>query len=151
MRKTKTLLLTALAMFLLALPAMAQNTQRGGGRPNPDEILRNPRALARYLRLTPAQLESLKQLRQELQAETKPLHEQQKQLREQLRDQLEAANPDACTVGETMLDIHEIGDQVRAALEEFDDKFTAILTPEQRARYEALKEAARLLRGGEDE
>ena len=148
MNKSKILLLSALALFLLALPAMAQNG--GNGKPNPDEILHNPRALARFLKLTPAQQETLKTLSQELEAKVKPIREQQKALREQLEDQLDAASPNACTIGDTVLDIHENYEKIEAAVKDFDTKFTAILTPEQKRRYEALKEAAKLLRG-EDE
>ncbi len=148
MMKTKTLLLTALATFLLALPAMAQ-IEANAKRPNPGEILRNPRALARYLKLTPAQQATLKTLSQELQATTKPIHEAQKALREQLDDQLAAASPSACAIGDTVLDIQENHKKLEAARAEFNTKFTAILTPEQKRKYEALKEAARLL-GGED-
>lgn len=149
-------ILTAL-VAALALPALAPAGQAGqtaqvaeAARPNPVELLNNPRALARYLRLTPAQIETFRQLRQELQSTVQPLREQQRDLREQLYDQLEAASPNACAIGETSIDIHEIGEQIRAALEHFDDEFSAILTPEQLARYEALKELARQLRGGED-
>lgn len=153
MKKTKTLLWSALALVLLSLPAMAQMTQPAGGnaRPNhPDEILHNPRALARFLKLTPAQQETLKTLNQELQAKVKPIREEQKALREQLADQLEAASPNACTIGDTALDIHENHEEIEAAVAEFDTKFTAILTPEQKRRYEALKEAAKLLRGDDE-
>jgi Spy/CpxP family protein refolding chaperone len=137
--------LTAL-VAAVALP-LAAAAQRGPA-PNPAELLNNPRALARYLRLTPAQVETFRQLRQELQNTVQPLREQQRELREQLYDQLEAASPNACAIGETSIDVHEIGEQIRAAVEHFDDEFSAILTPEQLARYEALKELARQLRGG---
>lgn len=143
-----TVVLTAL-IAALALPALAQAAEAARG-PNPAELLNNPRALARYLRLTPEQVETFRQLRQELQNTLRPLHEQQRELRGQLRDQLEAASPDACAIGETSIDLHEVGEQIRAALERFDEQFSAILTPEQLARYEALKELARQLRGGED-
>ncbi|HEX7183386.1 MAG TPA: periplasmic heavy metal sensor [Thermoanaerobaculia bacterium] len=147
-------ILTAL-VAALALPALAPAGQTAqvaeAARPNPVELLNNPRALARYLRLTPEQLAAFRQLRQELQNTVEPLREQQRDLREQLRDQLEASSPDACAIGETSVDIHELGEQIRAAVEHFDEQFSAILTPAQLARYEALKELARQLRGGEDD
>ena len=150
MNKTKILLLPALALLLLALPAMAQTDGNAAARPDPNQILHNPRALARFLRLTPAQQETLRTLSQELEAKVKPIREEQKALREQLQDQLEAASPNACTIGDTALDIHENYEEIEAALKDFDTKLTAILTPEQKRRYEALKEAAKLLRGDDE-
>ena len=150
MNKTKILLLPILALVLLALPAMAQTDGNATARPDPNEILHNPRALARFLRLTPAQQETLKTLSQELEAKVKPIRDQQKALREQLEDQLDAASPNACTIGDTVLDIHENYEKIEAALKEFDTKFSAILTPEQKRRYEALKAAAKLLRGDDE-
>ena len=136
---------TALFAFL-ALPLLANAAPGRGG--NPGDILTNPRALARYLKLTPAQIETTKQLLQTLHATTKPLHEQQKPLHEQLRTQLDAASPDACAVGNTLLQIEGVRDQIRDARQDFDDAFSAILTPEQLAKYEALKDAVKI---GEEE
>ena len=130
----------------LALPLLAGAAPGRGG--NPADILTNPRALARYLKLTPAQIETTKQLLQTLHNTTKPLHEQQKALHEQLRTQLDAAGPDACAVGGTLLQIEGLRDQVRAAREDFDEAFSAILTPEQLVKWEALKDALRI---GEEE
>ena len=144
MRKRLTV---AAALFaFLALPLLANAAPGRGG--NPGDILTNPRALARYLKLTPAQLETTKQLVQTLHATTRPLHEQQKPLHDQLRTQLDAAGPDACAIGGTLLQIEGLRDQIREAREDFDEAFSAILTPEQLAKYEALKDAARI---GEEE
>lgn len=142
-----TLALTAF-LALLALPLAAEAQ---AGRRAPEDILQNPRALARYLKLTPAQVEAAKKLQQELKAAVDPLREAQKGLREAFRTELEAASPNACEVGEAALALQANREQIRAEVEEFDDKFSALLTPEQLARYEALKEAARHLRGGDDE
>lgn len=141
MRK-KTLLAAAL-LTLLAVPFAAQAQQ--GGR-DPEALLRNPRALARYLALTPDQVAKAKTLQQQLQATLKPLHDSQKTLREQYRTALEATPQDACAIGDIAIDIYENQEKVHDALETYDDAFSALLTPAQLARYEALKEAARLLR-----
>ena len=139
------LLIAGAFAALLALPLLAEAARRPG---NPGDVLRNPRALARYLKLTPAQVETQKQLVEELRATVKPLHEEISPLREQLLAQLDAASPDACAVGNTLLQIEGVRDQIREAHEDFDEAFSAILTPEQLAKYEALKEAARI---GEEE
>ena len=140
----KTLPVLAALAALLCLSALAAPASARG----PGDILRNPRLLARYLRLTPEQVQQQRQLVQELKAEVGPLRAQGKELRADLRAALEESSPEACGVGALVVEIDGIRDQVREALAEFDTAFTAILTPEQRERYEALKEAARLLRGG---
>ncbi|HWN40991.1 MAG TPA: Spy/CpxP family protein refolding chaperone [Thermoanaerobaculia bacterium] len=130
---------------VLALPLLAEAARRPG---NPGDVLRNPRALARYLKLTPAQLETTKQLVKTLHDTTKPLYEQIEPLAEQRRSQLDEASPDACSVGNTVVQIDGLRDQIRGARGDFDEAFSAILTPEQLAKYEALKDAAKI---GEEE
>ncbi len=137
--------IAATLFAILTLPLLAEAAKRPG---NPGDILRNARALARYLKLTPAQIETAKQLAQTLHNTTKPLYQQIEPLAEQRRSQLEEASPDACAVGNTVVEIDALRDQIRDAREEFDEDFSAILTPEQLAKYEALKDAARI---GEEE
>ena len=132
--------IVALFLFLLA-PALllAQSEKR---RPAPEQILRNPRLLARYLQLTPEQVTQQQALWKTLTAKLDGVREQEKALAEQLRTALQGSNPNACDVGTLVVGIDALRDQTRAALQEFDEAFTAILTPEQKAKYEALKEAA---------
>jgi Spy/CpxP family protein refolding chaperone len=144
----KTLLLVTAVATLVCLPALAA----AGPARGPAQILTNPRLLARYLRLTPAQVEQQKALVSELRAKVDPLREQRKELREDLRAALDGSSPNACSIGEIVIDLRGVRDDIRAAREEFDEAFSDILTPEQLERYEALKEAVRLLLGrGDDE
>jgi Spy/CpxP family protein refolding chaperone len=139
-------LLTATTLLaLLAVPFLAEAAR---GPRNPAEILHNARALAKYLKLTPAQAATTKGLLEDLHATTKPLYDQIEPLETQLRAQLDAASPEACTVGATVVKIDAVRDQLRDARQDFDDAFSAILTPEQLARYEALKD---LVKANEDE
>jgi Spy/CpxP family protein refolding chaperone len=147
MRRKPVLFAAAAFAALLWVPALAAAAPARG----PAQILSNPRLLARYLRLTPEQVQQQRQLVQALRADVEPLREQRKALHEDLREALDGGSPDACAVGAIVVDLSELRGQIRAELEEFDDAFSAILTPEQLARYEALKEAARLLRGGDDD
>ncbi|HVS00945.1 MAG TPA: periplasmic heavy metal sensor [Thermoanaerobaculia bacterium] len=143
MKRRAVLTVAALAL-LLSTPLLAQGAR---GPRNPADILSNPRALARYLQLTPAQITQQQQFLQELRADAEPLRQQQRTLRENLRDELEAASPNACEAGAAAIALHDNQEGIREALEEFDQAFTAILTPTQRARYEALKE---LVHGGQE-
>jgi Spy/CpxP family protein refolding chaperone len=129
-------------LSFLALPLLVSAAPPGRG--NPADILHNPRALARYLKLTPAQLETTKQLVQTLHNKTKPLYDQIEPLEDQLHAQLDAASPDACGVGNTVVQIDALRDQIRGARQDFDEAFSAILTPEQLAKYEALKDAVKI-------
>ena len=144
---TKHRLIVATALIaLLAVPFLAQAARPGGG--NPADLLHNPRALARYLKLTPAQIDATKVLVDNLRNSTKGLHDQIKPLEQQLKTQLGAASPDACAVGATVVKIDALRDKVRDAVEDFDAAFSALLTPEQLAKYEALKD---LVKAGQDE
>lgn len=138
-RAAKSASFALLLAAALALPAAAQTT--AAARPDPEQLFRNPRQLARYLKLTPAQVTTFKQLYEQLQATLKPLREQQRALYEDLHEGLEAASPDACAIGQIQIDLYEGREQIRAALEAFDDAFSAILTPQQLTRWNALKEA----------
>ena len=145
--KTRTTLLVLAAVLALPLAAAAQRSDKAR---DPREILTNPRLLAHYLSLTPAQVATTQTLFKELQATVKPLREARKGLAEAFYAELEEANPSACDAGAAAIALHENGEKIKDALEVFDQKFSAILTPEQLAKYEALKEAARLLGGRDD-
>lgn len=142
-KKSKAVVATAL-LALFALPFVAEAAAR---RPSPEEILSNPRLLARYLRLTDEQIQQAEALRRTLQATLQPLREAGKGLREAYRDALEATPQNACAVGEAAIAVYDNAEKIKAALHDFDEAFSAILTPEQLRRYEALKEAAHLLGG----
>lgn len=122
---------------LLALP-LALQAQPPGPR-DPGAILHNPRALARYLRLTPEQVTATQKLAADLKATVDPLRQQEKQLRDALETAINAASPSPCDVGQAALNLRANHEKVKAALDDFDKKFSALLTPEQLARYEALK------------
>ncbi|MES1244576.1 MAG: hypothetical protein ABUT39_23420 [Acidobacteriota bacterium] len=137
--------IAAALIALLAIPFMAQAAKEPR---NPADILHNARALARYLKLTPAQIETTKGLLDDLHAITKPLYDQIEPLEKQLKTQLDAASPDSCSVGATVVKIDGLRDGIRDARDDFDDAFSAILTPAQLAKYEALKD---LVRPGDDD
>ncbi len=136
---------SVLALLLLLVPLAAE----AAAKPDPEQLFRNPRALARFLKLTPEQTATFKQLYNQLQQTLKPIREQQKALYEELHAQLDQENPDPCAVGATQIALYEGREDIRAAFETFDTAFSAILTPEQLAKWETLKEALKMLRGDE--
>jgi Spy/CpxP family protein refolding chaperone len=139
------LMIVAALLSLLAVPLMAEAAR---GPRNPADVLHNARALAKYLKLTPAQIETTKGLLEDLHATTKPLYEQIEPLETQFHAQLDAASPNACAVGATVVQIDALRDQIRDARQDFDAAFSAILTPAQLAKYEALKD---LVKGDDEE
>ena len=130
--------LAAALAALLLLPAVAEAARR----PSPQEILRSPRLLARYLNLTDAQKTQAEALFTTLNNSLRSIHEQEKGVREQLAAELAKPPPDACTAGGYVVQIDGFVGQAAAALRTFDTAFSAILTPEQLAKYNALKELA---------
>lgn len=135
----------ALALLLPTLAAAAPPRPPA----SPASILNHPRALARFLRLTPAQIAQQKALLEDLRGVIEPLREQQKPLAESLRTALQGASPQACEVGALVVEIDQLGDQIRAAREDYEEAFVAILTPQQLARYNALKELVDTLHEGD--
>jgi Spy/CpxP family protein refolding chaperone len=143
--KNRAILLALTAVVaLLVLPLAAGAQQANEKARNPRAILTNPRLLARYLKLTPDQVKTEQQLFQELKAKLDPLREARKTLRETFHNDLAESTPNPCTVGQDAIALHDNAEAIKAALQDFDTKFSAILTPEQLTRYQALKAAARL-------
>jgi Spy/CpxP family protein refolding chaperone len=138
----KRLHVAAAAFALLLIPALASAAQRGG-RATPEEILRNPRLLARYLDLSATQVTQEQALFRTLDESLRAIHQQEEAKRDQLQAELDQPNPDACTAGGYVVSLHDLYEQAEAALHTFDTAFSAILTPEQLAKYNALKELAR--------
>jgi len=126
------LLLAVLLVLPLALQAAPPPR-------DPGAVLHNPRALARYLRLTADQIAATQKLAADLKATVDPLRQQEKQLRDALETAISAPNANPCDVGQAALNLRANHEKVKAALDDFDKKFSALLTPEQLARYEALK------------
>jgi Spy/CpxP family protein refolding chaperone len=147
MNPRKTIAVVLLALLILPVLAAAAP---GRGGPGPEEILRNPRLLARYLKLTEAQAAQLRTFSAELKTSLEAIRTARRPLEQSFHTLITATSPNACAVGDAALALHANSEQAKAALETFDDKFSAILTPEQLARYEALKAAAHAL-GGDDE
>ena len=85
---------------------------------------------------------------QTLAASLKTIREQEKTVHDQLAAELDKPSPDACAVGGYVLRLDGFHGQAEAALRTFDTAFSAILTANQLAKYNALKELAGIGRGG---
>ena len=146
---TKALALTAL-LGTLALPALA------AAKPTPPppadagtaaNILHHPKALARFLGLSADQTTQLNTFYQTLQTAETALRQLRPPLCQQLRTDLGVTSPDPATVGKDTLGLVDNKDQIRSARETFDTSFSAILTPAQLTKYDALKQIANIDNG----
>jgi Spy/CpxP family protein refolding chaperone len=133
LRTVATSLVLAALAFALAQPAAAA----------PLPGCKDPRAVARYLGLSAAQVAQVKDLRLDLRAAVQPLYQQIEPLRDQIGDLLETANPDACTVGGLVVKVNGLTDQIGALHDEFEKDFEALLTPEQLVKWKALQVVCR--------
>lgn len=130
--------LVALAAVLSTAPVRAQEEE--GDNKAIAQFLKNPQVLVRALRLTAAQTATLRTLATASRTAIRPIGNEIKDLSEQIRDGLNAANPDACAVGALLVTRHGKYEDVEVLLQDFDDDFSAILTPEQLLKYDALKD-----------
>ena len=131
----------ALIASLAALPAAAQAADR---LPR----CHDRRAIAKYLGLSKDQATQWRGFTRELYETTEPLRDQIEPLAGALQDLLDGAAPAPAEVGQLVIEIDALRDEIRAARAEFQADFTAILTPAQLAKWEALR--ARCGPGDED-
>ena len=127
------------ALFLAATATAEPGRMHGHGRRGfggPMDVDR----LASYLSLTEAQKTQVEQLREKTRESIEPLFAEHRQLREQVRSLLDS-NADATAVGKAVIAAHQHGEKIRAAHEQHEAELEALLTPEQRERWSALKEA----------
>ena len=123
------------AAGLLVLGTLPAQAAAGGNRvPNCNDF----RAIARYLRLTEAQLASARTLGEALRGVVQPLYQSIEPLQDSLQDLLEVASPNVTSVGTAVVQIDGIRDQIRDAREDYEDDFAALLTPEQLTKYQDI-------------
>lgn len=143
----KRILLLTLSLLLVTLGASAQRGPGGPGAPPPPPGAgprANDAALADYLGLTATQKEAWKTIQSELRASGEALHDQARALHDQLDTAL--AGNDSAAAGSLMLQLRAIREQLKAAREAAEAKFTALLTTEQKAKFEAFQAAVEYLR-----
>jgi Spy/CpxP family protein refolding chaperone len=122
----KTKFIAALALLLVATAAFAQQPSRAA-------------RLARYLELTPDQIAAWKQIHTDTAAIVQPLEATAHSTRTQLEAALKAATPDPAAVGKLAIALHATREQIRTARADARTKLVAVLTPEQKTKFEALE------------
>jgi Spy/CpxP family protein refolding chaperone len=101
--------------------------------------------VARYLELTPEQLEQWNQLLATLRQRVEPLRQQLVEAEGALQELLAQANPHPAAVGTLVLQIKQLRDAIAQAQEAYIQAFEALLTPEQLARLRLVRGAQRVM------
>jgi len=125
----------AAVVVALAIPAMAQEG------PIRD---RGMEAVARFLQLTPAQVDQWKGLLDTQEAALAPLREQLRAVEEQLAALLRTDNPDPAAVGNLILQGKALREQMGQVHRAYLEGFEAMLTEEQAQRLATIRRAERL-------
>ena len=144
MREPRNKFLIAFALLalvaLLAGPALARAFQdeadAAAGVPHDHSMML--RHMAKKLNLTAEQQASAKQLFADLKAKMAPAHQAQQQLHTQLEAALAAPSPDAATVGQLVISMHQGRAQLKPAMDAFHQQFEALLNPDQLAQYKQM-------------
>lgn len=92
------------------------------------------------LQLTEAQIAAWATIREQTHAVVEPLATQARALHEEIRTALEAGTTDATAIGTKMIAAHALQVKVRAAMDAGRDAFRALLTDEQKAKFDLLQQ-----------
>jgi len=152
MRKSLQAFAAVAVLVLVALPVAAQSVAYDFDTAAPADagsayyILTHPRALSKYLGLSSDQNTQFQALWKTLQTSVTTLRTARGPLCAQLRTDL-GGTPNPATVGTDSINLFNNKEAIRAAHQTFDTAFSAILTPDQLTKYNALKEIAHLDNG----
>ncbi len=103
--------------------------------------------LENVLELTDEQLDALEALKTDHRAAMRPLREERRELGKGLKAALASENPDATAVGESVIAIHDLGEQMKLASADFGTAFEALLTEDQLQALQEWKENPKRGRG----
>ena len=104
-----------------------------------------PAIVAHFLGFSDSQAAQFKQLLQSLQATAGGLQQQISPKQQSLEILLSAAQPDPATVGQLLLEIHGLQQQLGQAIQSYHESFLALLTSDQMQKTQAVVQAAQLL------
>jgi Spy/CpxP family protein refolding chaperone len=135
---------TILATFALSGLLFAQGPGFGP-RPGAERQPPTPTALIEYLGLSETQVTQLTDLRKSLPDIAKPIAEQIRTKNEALREEMQKTNPNPATVGQLMVDMKALREQIRAEHVKINDQAKALLTEDQKSKLAQLEAAAKLL------
>src|SRR5437763_6694384 len=126
----KRIAITIAFITIIASVAIAQQPRRMGPPP--------PRELAEYLGLTTDQQTQIDALHQSLRATIEPLFDQRRAADDQVHALVEAANPDPTAIGKQVLAVYAIDQQIKSAHDAMNQRIAALLTPDQKTKFDAF-------------
>ncbi|HEV7672346.1 MAG TPA: periplasmic heavy metal sensor [Thermoanaerobaculia bacterium] len=143
------------ALVVLALCVVASNASPTPWTPDRSDRpagrfggLGHGERISRLLVLDREQSAKVADLVAQLRGEMSPLRDSRRELRTQLKAELAAPKPDAERIGQLVLQMRSGRGTLRSALSRFDQNLSALLRPEQLARYQEWKlKHPRLLSG----
>ena len=146
-------ILVLILIMTVAIAAVAAPPRRGAGPgaqrgPGGGRAVLPPQAIADFLALSEAQSDQLKSLRESMKTTTEPLREQQRANREAMQAALEAG--DTAKAGEIAMAGHKVRQQIKAAHDTFQTSFAALLTPEQKEKWDVYQQIVKLRRPERD-
>jgi Spy/CpxP family protein refolding chaperone len=124
-----------LVLISITLVAAVSAIAAEGPGPRPRE--ERGAELGRYLNLTAEQRTVWDAAHADFAAAAEPLFEKERGIMEQVEASLKSKS-DACGIGNNMLAAQAVRDQIHAARETMTQKQLAVLTPEQKTRFEAF-------------
>ena len=149
--KSRTILLPILAVLALTATAPLALAQPPGAPGDGPRGMhgRHDRGgdLVEFLGLTDEQEEQWKAAHKAHFEGLRPTFERIRDLREQIKAELEGDSPDAATVGGYVIQIHQLDSELEAGRGELDAAIREILTDEQQTKLDAFKAASPGRRG----
>ncbi|HEX3554606.1 MAG TPA: periplasmic heavy metal sensor [Thermoanaerobaculia bacterium] len=138
MKRTLTLFLGAILLVgAVAFAAGAGGHWQTAG--DPAAMMQQHAAhLAKALSLTADQQAAAQKLHQDLAANAQPLMAQHRQQMQEIHALLDGGNADPAEIGQKMIDAHATGQQLKALHDDFNTKFSALLNPDQLAKFQQL-------------
>ena len=137
-------LLLGTSSLLGVRPARAEDPTADSERPAAVVyLLGHPAVLVRQLHLTAEQATATRALIQTARTALRPIRTSNQALNRQIQEAFQPASPDACAIGALVVQRHGNYDDIEAVLTTFDASFSALLTPDQLAKYDALKAVVR--------
>jgi len=141
--RKKSLLALAAALVLLAVPALvlAEQAAASAAPSHPAMMQMHFQKVAQKLNLTEEQQTAAKQLFQDMKTKMAPIHQAQQALHTQLKAALAVPNPDAATVGQAVIQMHQNRAQLKPVMQAFHQQLEALLTPDQLAKFKQMQAA----------
>jgi Spy/CpxP family protein refolding chaperone len=104
-----------------------------------------PRMLTRILDLSDEQKAQVRKVFEQYRPQMQALHQQARDNRARLQQALDSPQPDPTTVGEIVIEEHQLREKGRALREEIKKAIDGFLTPEQKSKQAILEEARSLM------